>query len=294
MDDQSILPRIELMAHSTGSMDPANYVVIGKEFFEHFKSLCDLKPHERVLDLGCGSARMALPMLEYLTPRGGYDGIDIHKPNIDWASATITPKYPHFRFHHADVRNTTYNPNGPVLPHEYRLPFEDETIDFIFLASVFTHMLPPGMRNYLAEISRVLRIGGRCLITFFLLDDAATKLIRAGKSEFEFPYHFGTSAVRDCNRPEDVIGHRESHVRKLYRGLGLEIKDIHYGNWSGRTPKQIRDGAVSGFQDMVIATKVRPGSRSAARTRLTESFWWWMGKEGKPRFRETAEFKKAA
>ena len=51
---------------------------------------------------------------------------------------------------------------------------------------------------------------------------------------------------------------------------------------------------MTGFQDMVIAKKVRQGARSAARPRLGESFWWWMGKEGKPRFRETGEFKKAA
>ena len=41
--------------------------------------------------------------------------------------------------------------------------------DVAFLTSVFTHMLPEDVEHYLDELARVLKPGGRTLITWFLL-----------------------------------------------------------------------------------------------------------------------------
>jgi len=43
-------------------------------------------------------------------------------------------------------------------------------------------MFTPDMENYLKEISRVLKPGGRCFITYFLLNNESEKLIKTGKS----------------------------------------------------------------------------------------------------------------
>ena len=63
-----------------------------------------------------------------------------------------------------------YNPTGHYLNSEYRLPFPDGDFGVVFLCSVFTHMLPDGVANYIREISRVLKRGGRCVSSFFLLN----------------------------------------------------------------------------------------------------------------------------
>jgi len=47
-------------------------------------------------------------------------------------------------------------------------------------------MLPPDMENYLREITRVLKPGGRCLITNFLLNAASLKLIEEHASTIDF------------------------------------------------------------------------------------------------------------
>lgn len=46
---------------------------------------------------------------------------------------------------------------------------ERSSFDFVFLTSVFTHLLPEDMNNYFSEVVRVLTHARRCLITYFLL-----------------------------------------------------------------------------------------------------------------------------
>ncbi len=250
MQTQTFLPPADLIA-LTGSRTPEEYYRTSEEFMGYFTDLGKLLPHDRVLDLGCGCGRMALALCEYLDSRGSYEGIDVLQESVNWCREHITPCFPNFRFQVADVVNTTYNPAGNALPHRYRLPFASATFDFVFLTSVFTHMLPRGMTNYLEEIARVLKIGGHCLITFFLLNQESVRLIHAGRSVFQFPYRLGPCCVRDASRPEDVVAYEEKGVLALFRDCGLQARTpVYYGSWCGR------DTFIS-FQDMVVASKVR-------------------------------------
>lgn len=138
------------------------------------------------LHAGCGIGRMAVPLTGYLSAEGSYEGFDIVPEGVRWCQENITPKYPNFRFQIADVHNDRYHPEGSQKASEYRFPYADGSFDFVFLTSVFTHMLPQDMENYLSEISRILRSGGRCLITFFLLNAESLKLIEMGASDLDF------------------------------------------------------------------------------------------------------------
>src|ERR1700741_1289804 len=93
--------------HSVG---PSDFVETGEEFLRYFTELAGLTPHERVLDVGCGTGRMARPLSRYLTD-GRYDGVDVVGPSIAWCQAAYR-RFPNFRFHHADVYNRVYNPKG--------------------------------------------------------------------------------------------------------------------------------------------------------------------------------------
>lgn len=94
----------------------------------------------------------------------------------------------HFHFQHSNVYNKYYNPHGKVRAQDFQFPFDDESLDFVFLTSVFTHMLPSDLENYLSEISRVLKTGGKCLITFFILNEESESLVRSGRSTLDFRY----------------------------------------------------------------------------------------------------------
>jgi SAM-dependent methyltransferase len=245
-----LLPREPLIPppwlHCVGHGD---YTSTGEEFFRYFTELAGLKPNGHVLDVGCGTGRMARPLTNYLT-EGSYDGLDIVNESIDWCQEAYTRSFPNFQFHFTDIYNKVYNPGGTCKASEYRFPFADSSFDLVFLTSVFTHMMPADLENYLREIVRVMKPGGRCLITYFLLNDGSLKLIDAGVSGIAFEHDLNGCRVKSLDVPEAAVAYTEDRIRDLYAKGGLAISEpVRYGIWCGR------ENGLS-FQDIVIANKV--------------------------------------
>ena len=236
-------PPGELVAGIGGSW------AIGERYLGHFRTLCGLKPDESVLDVGCGVGRMAVPLANYLSPRGRYEGFDIIRANVRWCRRAITSRWPNFRFRHADIFNREYNPDGRVRGDEYRFPYRARRFDFALLTSVFTHLMPADAAHYLAELGRVLRPGGRCLATFFLLDAESNALVDGGRGRFTLLPADGACRVHSREVPEACIALDESFIDESARKAGLTVdRPVHYGSWCGRDP-------VFEFQDVVIFRK---------------------------------------
>ncbi len=207
----------------------------GAEFLGHFTKLGGLSPQQRVLDVGSGIGRMAVPLIPFLSGTGRYDGMEIVPTGVEWCRKNITPRHPNFRFHLIDVYNLEYNPGGKIQAADYRFPFPDSHFDFTFLTSVFTHMLPADFENYVSEIARVTQTGGRCLSTFFLLNPESRAKIEAKIPFLDF-YHQGPSYLtNDEKMPESAIAFPEEYVREVFRKNGFSvIGPVHYGKWCGR------------------------------------------------------------
>jgi SAM-dependent methyltransferase len=124
----------------------------------------------RILDVGCGLGRLARPLTKYLAGRGEYYGLDNAKDSIEWCKSRYS-SFDRFKFEWANVYSKFYNPEGRIKGSEYRFPYGDAFFDFVMLTSVFTHLLRPDIENYLAEIAGVIRPGGYCYSTWFLLTD---------------------------------------------------------------------------------------------------------------------------
>ena len=206
----------------------------GTEFMGYVRSPAELRPDERVLDVGCGCGQMALQLKDYLDENGSYVGVDIHRPSIRWCRQQIASRHDNFQFAHIDVRNLAYNPNGAQRAEAYRFPFEDRSFDLILLKSVFTHMRPTEVRNYLSEVARLLKSDGRCLATFFLLNDEQAALARKGASELAFNYGEGEWRYVHQHSPESAVAYDESFVMQLLEKYGLAVRKRMYGYWSGR------------------------------------------------------------
>lgn len=221
----------------------------GNEFLRHFIEVGGLRPNESVLDVGCGVGRMALPLTLYLDPAGSYDGFDIVRGGIEWCAKNVTAAHPNFKFHHADIFNGRYNPSGKGTDSEYTFPWPRDRFDFCFATSVFTHMLPGGFERYVSEIGRVLRTGGRCLLTFFLVQDESLMLIQEGKAAPALPCDCGTHRTMGTDRPEDAVGYSEDYVRAVMHRAGLVVREpIRYGSWCGRR-------RFLSYQDILVGEK---------------------------------------
>ena len=226
-----------------------NFRAIGEEFLRYFTELGKFKPNEGVLDVGCGVGRIAVPLTRFLDKDGSYEGFDIVKTGTDWCNNNISRKFPHFHFQHADILNRAYNPKGKLDAAKWRFPYQSGTFDFVFLTSVFTHMLPEAMENYFSEISRVLKRDGRCLITFFLLTAESVGLVDQRKSTLDFKYAFGKYRVIDEDAPESAIAYAEQYIRSLYQKHDMMIMEpVYYGSWCGRQD-------FLSYQDIIVAIR---------------------------------------
>lgn len=219
-----------------------DFIAVGDAFFGTLKRH-GLTPEMDVLDVGCGQGRMARPMTEFL--KGRYEGFDIDRSGIEWCQNQYKDA-PNFTFHHANVFNARYNQAGDVAAKDFRFPFEDNSFDRIFLTSVFTHMFKDDVENYLSEIARVLRPDGKCLVTWFLLDEVSRQ---SQHPVMNFAYDVDeVSRTTVRSNPEAAIAFDLDFVKGLYDTLGLKIIGIEYGHWG-------RPDSSYDLQDMIIAVK---------------------------------------
>ncbi len=109
---------------------------------------CGLAPDHYLIDVGCGSGRLAKPLARYLT--GKYLGIDIVKDLVEYA------------------RNAVNRPDWQfvVAKNELQIPEKDSQADMVCFFSVITHLLHEQSYIYLQEAKRVLKPGGKIVFSF--------------------------------------------------------------------------------------------------------------------------------
>lgn len=216
-----------------------NYIKTGLIHRELFIE-SGLKPTDKVLEIGSGCGRMAIPLLDYLTT-GTYDGLDISHKGVQWCKENITTRNADFQFSYLDIYNRQYNPDGNPLTPDFKLPRKDGEFNFIFLTSVFTHMLPDDVRLYLYEIKRLLAPNGICFMSFFLINDNSHK-----SRTHSFQYHHAGFHSEYSDIVERAIAYDQSNVYEMIDNAGLNTKHTMYGSWTGNNAKN--------FQDVLIVT----------------------------------------
>jgi SAM-dependent methyltransferase len=222
-----------------------DFDAVGQDFLGWFREYGELAPGERVLDIGSGVGRMALPLTEYLGD-GSYAGFDVGRGMVRWCQREIGDRWPNFEFTWAPVYNGKYNPFGNVAATEFRFPYDDASFDFAFATSLFTHLLADEARHYLAETARVLRPGGRCLLTFFLLTPASRERIAAGTSSFPFVHEIPGGLTIDAAQPEAATAFPAEDVEAWCAEVGLHLREpLQLGTWSGREGLTLQDVLVA-------------------------------------------------
>jgi SAM-dependent methyltransferase len=214
-----------------------DFAATGDEFLGHLVELAGLEAGSQVLDVGCGIGRMARPLAGFLGEDGRYEGFDVNPVGIGWCQLRYDER---FRFTLADLYNRRYHPTGALKAHEFRFPYDDDGFDVVLAASVLTHLLEEEAAHYLAEIARVLRPGGRALVTFFLLDEESRAAIADGRAALAFLEPGAHVAVLREDVPEEAVAYDEAWIRAHLPS----VEAIHHGGWRGRPGRS--------FQDLVV------------------------------------------
>lgn len=160
-----------------------------------------LSDGQTLIDVGCGSGRTAIPLSR--SHRGGYLGTDLVPELIAHARAAC-PR-PDWRFEVVD---------------SLTIPAADSSADMVCFFSVLTHLLHEQSYLYLEEAKRVLRPGGRIVLSFL---------------EFRMPFHwqaFGSTVedARGANQhPLNVFIEREA-LRAWAEHLDLKVEAFRDGS----------------------------------------------------------------
>ena len=118
-----------------------------------------------VLDVGCGT-KITKVLQEDAIPIRRYVGVDVNRDVIALLDANVDD--PRFEFHHIDVQNDLYNPDGLPLAERTELPVGQETFDVIWLFSVFTHLAPPDYVAMLRLLRRYIKRDGWLVFSVFI------------------------------------------------------------------------------------------------------------------------------
>ncbi len=204
-----------------------------------------MRPDSHLLDIGCGCGQMALELAGHMSREGAYEGWDINAEAIRWCEKAIAGRDPRFTFRVLNVRNGLYKPYDGEDAASFRLP-SGSRFDLILLKSVLTHMLRDEVANYLRQIPGLLATGGRCIASFFLLNDRQRSWEGRGENRIAFHHFRDGMAAANPAVPEAIVAYEESDVLALLHDSGLRLaQPVIAGGWVG-------DPAALSHQDILV------------------------------------------
>ncbi|MBX3428472.1 MAG: class I SAM-dependent methyltransferase [Hyphomonadaceae bacterium] len=244
------LGRIDACVRALHALDPPELPpewmmnVIGSYSPEHFKNTAGwtfselvrrgrLTGSSRIIDIGSGCGRMALPF-SFMIEDGEYYGTDVFREGVEWCSENISARNPAFEFHLQEVEKNYYFQDSAGVGNKMGLSFaSDKSIDFIFAISVFTHLIEYDAVQYLREIARTLDKSGLAYLTTFLIDDFFFDYVkRTGK-------HTGVQLVSDghyqaYSGQDFFAGFTMDRWLKILHDAGLEVIGFDPGSWADK------------------------------------------------------------
>lgn len=211
-----------------------------------------------ILDIGCGVGRQYISLLPLMSQDDRYTGIDVSEKFVEICKSNYQDSRTNWI--HTASSNDFY---AKQQSGQNTWPFENGTFDFMCAVSVWTHLVPKDFRFYFQQISEKLKVGGRAMITFFVLDDLYYSTIEDRTDEFSIYYPqpksrwiFDRMIDNDPNYycpywvsvPEVAVGVNETELASLSDNFGLKVLSKMRGSW--------KDRPGTYFQDIYVFEKI--------------------------------------
>jgi SAM-dependent methyltransferase len=248
MSDDSLVPPDDLLFDGTTSRE--EFIQGGPGFLWNcLVARAWLQPHHAVLDMGSGNGKHARLLAQYLKPpEGRYVGFDIVRKGIEWCQRAYAP-YPNFRFDFVDLRSDWYNPGARAVAEDHVFPYADASFDVAFAASLFTHLEPHAARNYIRNAERVLKPGGRLLLTCFMVNEHNGGRHAVDVQGRRFMRASSVHHVVDHRKPSRGVAYDENALRAMICDAGLVAAELTFGTWSNGVD------VLAALQDSIVAVK---------------------------------------
>lgn len=229
-----------------GGIGPGDFWTEGWLSLDRLLEFTEASELRHVLDVGSGLGRFALPLSTVLPETSRYDGFDVAAAYVEWCQTGLGLDA-RFRFQHAAVRNSQYNPDGRKSSRWFRFPYPRGTFSHTVACSLYTHLTAPETKRYLRESARVLAPGGLFFGTFFLVDDDSQALLESGDTYPVFRHPVRHGYLVDRESPGDGVAFHRQWVERQLEKARLDLVDVVPGAWRTHT-----DGY---YQDTVVARK---------------------------------------
>ena len=182
-----------------------------------------------ILDVGCGSGRLAFALKDFLS--GKYIGFDILQEPLDYARRKCSRDDWEFN-----------------LIEDDNLPRQLSSFDFVTFFSVFTHILDEDIFFYLQESIRLMKPDGKIIFSFL---------------DFECESHWRIFQESLENRTNKGVMNKflsKSTIEIWTKKLGLKIDGIYDGN---NTFIPVADLGQSGLEEEIEVQKTAFGQSLA-------------------------------
>lgn len=159
----------------------------GKILFDFMKSV-GMKPHHKLLDIGCGPLRAGVHFVDYLDS-GNYYGIDKNCEYLQFGNLMI-------EFLGIDKEWT--------LKHDCDFDFSfGVKFDYALAGSLFTHLSNNKISRCLINLKKALRKKGEFYATFFMVESDPPKI---AKNLFRYDFNVMRDLAKEASMSAELIG----------------------------------------------------------------------------------------